>query len=62
MLSKKTGLAESVFITTLEQLKKDELIELKIAHTDAELTFIVPREDDKTINRIASVIKQQNKF
>lgn len=62
LLSKKTGVPEKMFISTLEQLFKDELIDLEIAHTDSELTFITPREDDKTINRIAPVIKQQNEL
>ena len=44
----------------LEQLAKDEIITLLINKTDAQITFIEPREDEKTINRIASIITQQN--
>lgn len=62
LLSKKTGINENTFISVLQQLYKDELIDLKIAHTDSELTFITPREDDKSINRIAPIINQQNEL
>ena len=33
---------------------------MDVNKTDAQITFIEPREDEKTINRIASIIKQQN--
>lgn len=46
--------------TTLIRLEKDSIITLKLYRTDAEITFLQPREDDKTINRIANIIEQQN--
>lgn len=46
----------------LKQLEKDELISLKLYKTDAQITFLQPREDDKTINRIAKIINQQNQL
>ena len=39
----------------------DKIISLDLKNTDAEITFIEPREDDKTINRIAKTIETQNK-
>ncbi len=60
LISEKAGVKESRLIHVLEQLEKDEVISLKINKTDAQITFIEPREDDKTINRIASIIEQQN--
>ncbi len=59
-ISDKASVSESVFINGLHQLEKDQIIELSLSKTDAEVTFIQPREDDKTINRIASIIEQQN--
>ena len=59
-ISEKASVAEPVLISALKQLEKDEIITLNLAKTDAQVTFIQPREDDKTINRIASVIEQQN--
>ena len=42
-------------------MEKDEIITLQQTRTDASLVFLVPREDDQTINTIAKIIKQQNK-
>lgn len=60
------------FIATHIQLSKEEIkkqllnlkdqgiINLKIFDSDSTITFLEPREDDKTINRIAKYLKQQN--
>jgi len=58
----KASTKESIIINTLLQLEKDGVISLHLSKTDAQVTFIQPREDDKTINRIASIIEQQNKL
>lgn len=60
LIATKASINEDVVINALLKLQKDELITLKLNKTDAEITFIEPREDDKTINRIAKTIKQQN--
>ncbi|MCL4151200.1 UNVERIFIED_CONTAM: hypothetical protein GTU68_059490, partial [Idotea baltica] len=59
-IAEKASISESVLINTLQQLKSDHVITLNLAKTDAQVTFIQPREDGKTINRIASIIEQQN--
>lgn len=59
-ISEKSTASESKIVDTLKQLEHDGIITLKLAKTDAEVTFIQPREDDKTINRIAKTIEQQN--
>ncbi|MFH4966292.1 RecQ family ATP-dependent DNA helicase [Gaetbulibacter sp. M235] len=59
-IAEKASTTEPVIISTLKQLEKDDIISLNLSKTDAQVTFIQPREDDKTINRIASVIEQQN--
>ncbi len=59
-MAAKAGVEEFELIQILDQLYKDEIIELNISKTDAQVTFIVPREDDRTINKIASIITQQN--
>ncbi|GAA3618126.1 RecQ family ATP-dependent DNA helicase [Flavivirga jejuensis] len=61
-ISKKASVSESKLVYTLQQLESDEIITLNLAKTDAQITFIEPREDDKTINRIASTVEQQNKL
>jgi ATP-dependent DNA helicase RecQ len=59
-MSEKAGISEKTLEDTLLKLEKDEIITLNLSKTDAQITFIEPREDDKTINRIASTIEQQN--
>ncbi len=61
-ISEKASVPEQAIITTLQKLESDKIIDLSLAKTDAQITFIEPREDDKTINRIASIIEQQNKL
>tara|TARA_R110002050_G_scaffold42777_9_gene102852 strand:- start:1471 stop:3375 length:1905 start_codon:yes stop_codon:yes gene_type:complete len=59
-VAEKASTTESVVISALKQLEKDGIIALNLAKTDAQITYIQPREDDKTINRIAAIIEQQN--
>ena len=61
-VAQKASVTESKLIEVLKQLEKDNIITLHLGKTDAQITFIQPREDDKTINRIASIIEQQNKL
>ncbi|MCM5663022.1 RecQ family ATP-dependent DNA helicase [Galbibacter mesophilus] len=62
LIAKKTNTFEKRVLQTLEQLQKDNIIELEAKDTDASITFLKPREDDKTINVIAKEIEQQNKL
>ena len=43
----------------LKDLDKNAIISLEIANTDSEITFIKPREDEKTINPLITIIEQQ---
>jgi ATP-dependent DNA helicase RecQ len=61
-IAEKASVTESRLVNTLQALEIDDIITLNLAKTDAQVTFIEPREDDKTINRIASIIEQQNKL
>ncbi|MFD1614068.1 RecQ family ATP-dependent DNA helicase [Gelatiniphilus marinus] len=61
-IAEKASVTESKLIAVLNALERSEIITLNLAKTDAQITFIQPREDDKTINRIASIIEQQNKL
>ncbi|MEB3005480.1 RecQ family ATP-dependent DNA helicase [Capnocytophaga sp. G2] len=44
----------------LEKLKNDSVIAYKSENTDAEITFLMPRDDDRTINYISPQIKWYN--
>lgn len=61
LIADKTATSEASVFKTLEQLEKDQIITLEASKADAQITFILPREDDKTINVIASILEQQNK-
>ena len=61
LVADKANVPEESVVNTLVRLEKDKIIALNLKKTDAEITFIEPREDDKTINRIASTIEIQNK-
>ncbi len=61
-IAKKAAVSEPSLITCLEKLEKDAVIKLKLIKTDIEITFVEPREDDITINRIAKTIVEQNEI
>ncbi len=60
LIAEKASTTEDKIIQILLQLQKDEVISLRLTKTDAQIIFLQPREDDKTINRIAKTIEQQN--
>jgi ATP-dependent DNA helicase RecQ len=60
LIAAKLSIKEDEIINALKNLEKDEVISLKMSRTDAQITFTVPREDDKTINPIARTMVQQN--
>ncbi|MCO4821252.1 MAG: RecQ family ATP-dependent DNA helicase [Flavobacteriaceae bacterium] len=59
LMADKANTNEDVVISVLKQLFQDDIISLDLKQNDAEVTFLQPREDDKTINRIAKIIEQQ---
>ncbi|WP_248723250.1 ATP-dependent DNA helicase RecQ [Seonamhaeicola sp. ML3] len=61
-IAERASVSEQTLIHTLQRLEKDDVLTLNLAKTDAQITFIEPREDDKTINRIAKVLTHQNKI
>jgi len=58
LLAKKNQTTSRHIITTLQRLHKDKILEYRRVKTDAEIQFLVPREDDRTINRFAKEIVQ----
>jgi len=55
--NKMGGTVEKV-IAVLKEMEQQDLIELKLHQTDASITFLVPREDDKTINPLRDEIER----
>ncbi|WBL24199.1 RecQ family ATP-dependent DNA helicase [Zunongwangia sp. HGR-M22] len=62
-LSQKTNLTEDKALHLLQKLEKDEIIEFDYAQHDASVTFLVPREDERTLIPHTKFIQQylQNK-
>jgi ATP-dependent DNA helicase RecQ len=60
LVAKKSGQKTPVIISVLKKMEQDKLLELSLYITDACLTFLVPREDDKTINVVAKEIEVLN--
>ncbi|MER3318138.1 MAG: ATP-dependent DNA helicase RecQ [Allomuricauda sp.] len=60
MLSQKTGTSEERLKHILQQLADDNIAEYQNNSSDLEITFLVPREDDHTINLFAKKIKDFN--
>ncbi|WP_340199061.1 RecQ family ATP-dependent DNA helicase [Ascidiimonas sp. W6] len=62
LIAKKTGNSEKKILDILNQLEKDNIIYYTANHTDAEITFLVPREDEQTIHLFANDIKTHLKL
>lgn len=60
LISKKTKASEAIVSKILAQLHKDEIITYTAQHSDLDITFLVPREDDITINVFASRVKERH--
>ena len=59
-IAKKTNLSEEEVIKHLNALSKAEIVQFESSKTDAQITFIEPREDEKTIHRISKIVTQQH--
>jgi ATP-dependent DNA helicase RecQ len=59
-IASKTGQSVNTIIKALEKMEKEGVLELTLFHTDATITFIVPREDKKTINRVSKQLLALN--
>ena len=57
-IAKKSGITTKLVLANLKQLEKDNIVSYKAVNNDAEITFLLPREDDYTINRFSKEIKQ----
>ena len=59
-IAKKINLSEEEVIKHLNALNKADIIQFESSKKDAQITFIEPREDDKTIHRISKIVTQQH--
>ena len=59
LVSKKVSIQEEKILNILAQLDKDKIISLKASNRDLELVFLVPREDNLTINNFSKKVEVQ---
>ena len=57
----KTGQSLETIVSVLKKMVRDHVVEATLQITDATLTFMVPREDDKTINVISREVAALNR-
>ena len=60
-VAEKTGLREKECVKIFEELSEKDVVEFNLSKHDASITFLVPREDDATINPVAAFIKEYNR-
>ncbi len=60
LIASKTGQSIETIISALKKLERDKVVEMMLQITDATLTFLVPREDEKTINVISRDVEALN--
>lgn len=61
LIVSKTGQSLETVISVLKKLERDHVVEMMLQITDATLTFLLPREDDKTINVISRDVEALNR-
>lgn len=60
LISKKTNVTEKYVLKVLDQLQKDGVIAYQSQPSDLEITFLVPREDERTINVFGKKVEELN--
>ena len=58
LIAKKNGITKKQVVAYLEYLQKDGIILYNAVKSNVELLFLLPREDDYTINKYSKEIKQ----
>lgn len=62
LIADKASTSEKNVIDILQQLKNDGIVDFQFSNTDSIITFLQPREDDKTVNRIAKNVLQHQQL
>lgn len=60
VLSRRSGVPESKIVSILEKMQEKGLAEFRSGSQDATLLFHEVREDERTINRVAGFLKEEN--
>lgn len=62
IIALRSNTTEQMVIETLKKLEDQEFIDAQITDADTQITFLEPRDDDRTINRFGKELKEQNKM
>ncbi|MBT0608167.1 RecQ family ATP-dependent DNA helicase [Aequorivita echinoideorum] len=60
LLVSKTGQNLDKIVNVLKKMEQDGVLEMSLRTTDSSITFLVPREDERTINVISREVEQLN--
>lgn len=60
LIMKTTGQSKKTILSVLKRMEKEKVINLQLHSTDASIIFLVPRENERTINVISREIKANN--
>jgi len=61
-ISSNCGVKKTDVLETLKKLELEKIATLKTKNTDGEIKFMIPREDELTINKISKSVEIQNKI
>jgi len=61
-ISSNCGVKKTDILETLKKLELEKIATLKTKNTDGEIRFMIPREDELTINKISKSVEIQNKI
>lgn len=61
MIAAKLNTSKKIIIQNLNLLHRDGIVEFKTSNTNVQIQFLVPREDELTINKISKNITSFNK-
>ncbi len=61
-IAKKLGVTSFKVIELFKKLETEEILDYNNSDSDSEITFLLPREDDKVINRISKGISKFLKY
>lgn len=62
LIGKKAVVTEAFVLKLLERLHKDGIIDYQAQEGDLEVSFLVPREDDRTINTFSHLVREQQRL
>jgi ATP-dependent DNA helicase RecQ len=60
LIATRSNTSEEAVNRTLHLLNEQKLIEATVTNTDLQITYLIPRDDERTINRFSHELERQN--